>query len=56
MALEERASGITGEDLAELDQAIETIQGLCEAAELESVKNLEKKKWMLRKKRRQLKV
>ena len=44
MALEERASGIVGEDVTELDQAIETIMGLIEAAELESVRNMEKRK------------
>ena len=44
MAMEERASGITGEDVTELDQAIETILGLIEAAEHESAKNVEKKK------------
>ena len=56
MALEERASGITGEDVKELDQAIETILGLIEAAEHESVKNVRKKKRRLRKKTRQLKM
>jgi len=44
MASEERASGIIGEDISELDQAIETILGLIEAADLESVKSIEKKK------------
>ena len=56
MAMEERASSITGEDVTELDQAIETILSLIEAAEHESVKNVKKKKGSLRKKRRQLNV
>ena len=56
MASEERASGIIGEDISELDQAIETILGLIEAADLESVKSMEKKKKSWREKRRQLKV
>ena len=56
MVLEVRTSGMTGGDLTEVEQAIETIQGLVEAAELESVKNVGKKKARLREKRRQLKV
>ena len=56
MASEERASGIIGEDISELDQAIETILSLIEAADLESVKSMEKKKRSWREKRRQLKV
>ena len=56
MVLEGRTSGMTGGDLTEVEQAIETIQGLVEAAELESVKNVGKKKARLREKRRQLKV
>ena len=42
--MEERASGITGEDVTELDHASERLLGLIEAAEHESAKNVEKKK------------
>ena len=56
MASDGRASGIIGDDISELDQAIETILGLIEAADLESVKSMEKKQRSWREKRRQLKV
>ena len=42
MAVEERSSGITGKDITELDQAIETILGLIETAEHETRKSAEK--------------
>ena len=42
MAVEERSSGIIGQDIIELDQAIEAILGLIETAEYETRKNADK--------------
>ena len=44
MAQEERASGIEGEELTEVEQAVETIIGMTEAAEEENTRKAEKKK------------